>query len=228
MCWYLWKNRNEYIFNNIINSPEAVAAKVKSWSSSVKEAFLGTVHHGIMKLHRHRVEIARDSGPPDWVVLNTDGYVLPDSGSAAAGGLLRDSLGRCTRAFTVNLGRCSITRAELRGIFVGLDVAWEVGIQKVAVKGDSQAAISLISGFDEPNHQHASEVVAIRERLKRDWEVTLSHIYREGNYAADYLEDIGHGFPPGTHSIDVSDCILGYFLRPECMGIPEPRAIPVN
>ncbi|CAN1129316.1 hypothetical protein LINPERHAP2_LOCUS5154 [Linum perenne] len=74
-------------------------------------------------------------------------------------------------------------------------------------------------------HQHASEVMAIRERLKRDWEVTIPHIYREGNYVADYLADIEHGFPLGTHLIDVSDCTLGYFLRHDCMGISEPIVI---
>ncbi|CAN1140984.1 Putative ribonuclease H protein At1g65750 [Linum perenne] len=176
-------------------------------------------------MNGQKVEIVWEPGPPDWAVLNTDGSVLPESGSAAAGGLLRDSLGRCTRAFTVNLGRCSITWAELQGILVGLDVAWEAGIRKIVVQVDSQAAIKLVSGNEELRHQHVNEVVAIRECLKRDWEVTISHIYRKGIFVADYLADIGHGFPPGTHPIDVSDCTLGYFLRRDCMCISEPRVI---
>ncbi|CAN1845162.1 hypothetical protein LINPERHAP1_LOCUS37745 [Linum perenne] len=36
------------------------------------------------------------------------------------GGLVRNSSGYCILAFTVNLGSCSITRAELRGILIGL------------------------------------------------------------------------------------------------------------
>ncbi|CAN1344914.1 Putative ribonuclease H protein At1g65750, partial [Linum perenne] len=132
---------------------------------------------------------------------------------------------KLTRAFTVNLGRCSITRAELRGILVGLDVVWEVGIRKVAVQVDSRVTIALIYGVDNTLHQHASEVSSIRALLQRDWEVTISHVYREGNYAADYLADIGHSFPPGFHSIDISDCTFGYFLRRDCMGIAEPRMI---
>ncbi|CAN1175944.1 hypothetical protein LINPERHAP2_LOCUS32235 [Linum perenne] len=31
--------------------------------------------------------------------------------------------------------------------------------------------------------------------LQCDWEVTISHIYREGNKAADYLAGIKHGLP---------------------------------
>ncbi|CAN1137010.1 Putative ribonuclease H protein At1g65750, partial [Linum perenne] len=68
-------------------------------------------------------------------------------------------------------------------------------------------------------------VSSIRALLQRDWKVTISHVYRKGNYTADYLADIGHGFPPGIHSIDVSDCTLGYFLRRDCLGIAEPRMI---
>ncbi|CAN1173011.1 Putative ribonuclease H protein At1g65750 [Linum perenne] len=225
MCWYLWKARNESIFNNSNEPPESLASRIKTWSSVVKDALSGAVQQGLGFPSHQRVEVAWKPGPVDGWVLNTDGSVLPTSGSAAAGGLLRDGLGRCTRAFTVNLGRCSITRAELRGILVGLDVVWEVGIRKVEVQVDSRVAIALIYGADNTLHQHASEVSSIRALLQRDWEVTISHVYREGNYAADYLADIGHSFPPGFHSIDISDCTFGYFLRRDCMGIAEPRMI---
>ncbi|CAN1291647.1 Putative ribonuclease H protein At1g65750, partial [Linum perenne] len=93
---------------------------------------------------------------------------IPQSGSAAAGGVLRDELVRGLAAFSANLGHCSITRAELRGIMIVLDVAWDVEIQKVAVQVDSRAAISLINELGVPCHQHAGEVVAIHKLLQRD------------------------------------------------------------
>ncbi|CAN1123096.1 Putative ribonuclease H protein At1g65750, partial [Linum perenne] len=166
-----------------------------------------------------------EPGPAQWHVLHTDGSVLPQSGSAAAGGVLRDESGRGLAVFSANLGRCSITRAELREIMIGLDVAWDAGIRKVAVQVDSKAAISLINEPGVPCHQHAGEVVAILKLLQRNWEVTIAHIYKEGNKAADYLASIGHNLPLGTQSIPVSDCNLGYFLRYDCMGISEPRII---
>ncbi|CAN1264569.1 Putative ribonuclease H protein At1g65750 [Linum perenne] len=126
------------------------------------------------------------------------------TGNAAAGGLLRTNLGRCIGAFSTNLGRCSITRAELRGIIGGLNLAWDAGARRVMVQVDSRAAVNLISKAGNPCHQH---------------------IYREGNQAADYLADIGHGLPTGTHSINVMDSTLCYFLRRDCMGISEPRLI---
>ncbi|CAN1295011.1 hypothetical protein LINPERPRIM_LOCUS22681, partial [Linum perenne] len=42
-----------------------------------------------------------------------------------------DSQGRCLAAFSMNLGKCSITRAELRGALSVLQLAWERGYRKI-------------------------------------------------------------------------------------------------
>ncbi|CAN1189728.1 hypothetical protein LINPERHAP2_LOCUS40075 [Linum perenne] len=88
---------------------------------------------------------------------------------AAAGGLIRSNDGRCLLAFCTNLGKCSIMRAELRGVIAGL---------------------------------------------------------QEGNFAADYLANLGHAHHHGVHLLSLFDCNLSYFLRRDCMGISEPRLIP--
>ncbi|CAN1140620.1 hypothetical protein LINPERPRIM_LOCUS24954 [Linum perenne] len=69
------------------------------------------------------------------------------------------------------------------------------------------------------------EVCTIRNLFLRDWIVSLSHVYREVNHAADYLADIGHGFPPGVYLISITDCNFRYFVCRDCMGISEPRNI---
>ncbi|CAN1128974.1 Putative ribonuclease H protein At1g65750 [Linum perenne] len=181
-----------------------------------------------MRPRKAQVDIGWVHGPIGWAVLNTDGSVLPQSNSAAAGGLVRDEFGCCLAAFSGNLGRCSITRAELRGLIVGLDLAWEVGIRKLVARVDSTTVINLINAEEEPSHQHSGEINTLRRLLRQDWEVLLSHTYREGNRAADYLASLGHSLPLGTHRVPLSDCNLGYFLRLDCMGITEPRLIIVN
>ncbi|CAN0909008.1 hypothetical protein LINGRAHAP2_LOCUS25589 [Linum grandiflorum] len=40
---------------------------------------------------------------------------------------------------------------------------------------------------------------------KRQWEVTLNHIYREANYAADYLTNLGHSSLFDFHIVSVPD-----------------------
>ncbi|CAN1830976.1 Putative ribonuclease H protein At1g65750 [Linum perenne] len=185
-----------------------------------------TVLHVVIK--RRETEISWDPGPPGWVTLNTDGSVIPSRAAATAGGLLRDEMGRCLLAYTVNLGNCSITRAELRGAIEGLKRTWDAGFRRVVLLLDSKAAISLLNGSQGTAHQHGMEVLQFRELLDRDWTIQIKHTYREGNHAADFLASIGYDYPFGSHTISISDCNLGYFIRYDCMGISETRSVLIN
>ncbi|CAN1130224.1 Putative ribonuclease H protein At1g65750, partial [Linum perenne] len=142
------------------------------------------------------------------------------------GGLIRDNLGRCFQAFCCNLGKCSISRAELHGMATGLRVAWDAGYRRVVVQSDSTTALALIAAEGEPLHQHANEVLNIRNLLNRDWTTSLLHVFREANKVADFLVPLGHKQQIGNHSCSISYCNLGYFLRLDCMGISESRLVP--
>ncbi|CAN1269963.1 hypothetical protein LINPERPRIM_LOCUS13774, partial [Linum perenne] len=52
--------------------------------------------------------------------------------------------------------------------------------------------------------------------------VSISHTYREGNKATDFIADLGHSKVFGLHIIASSDANLGFFLRYDCMGVFEP------
>ncbi|CAN1188296.1 Putative ribonuclease H protein At1g65750 [Linum perenne] len=107
----------------------------------------------------------------------------------------------------MNLGICSITRAELRGALEGIKRAWEAGYQRVEIQSDSKAAIDI---------------------LIDNWEIKIRHVYREANFAADYLASRGHSLPRGSHYFDLSDSRLAHLIRYDCMGISEPRMILIN
>ncbi|CAN1849082.1 Putative ribonuclease H protein At1g65750 [Linum perenne] len=226
-CWYLWKARNERVFSANFQSPAVVAARISSWKKTVDNAINLEMGLGPQNISRTITEVEWDPGPEDWITLNTDGSVLQPSGIATIGGLIRNHLGFCSLAFSGKLGICSITRAELRAILQGLDYAWNGGHRKVLVQTDSLAAVLLLRAAESPTHCHLSKVSSIRERLERDWQVDIRHIYREANGAADYLANLGHNFDLGTHLVPSSDCNLGYFLRKDCMRIAEFRSIPI-
>ncbi|CAN1824961.1 Putative ribonuclease H protein At1g65750 [Linum perenne] len=180
-----------------------------------------TLHFGIVCWHLWR---ARNAGPIGGVTLNSDGSLL--RGKAAAGGLFRDSDGRCLAAYAMNLGSCTIARAEIRGALEGIKRAWEAGYCKLEVQLDSKAAVAILSNKRlEITHGHAVEVLEFREWLGRDWELTIRHVYREANFAADHLASRGHELPRGSHWIDPIDCRLAYFVRYDCMGLTVPRLI---
>ncbi|CAN1809624.1 Putative ribonuclease H protein At1g65750 [Linum perenne] len=203
-CWYLWKARNDLIFSANLQNPNAVAAKALSWNHTVAATLTQDKSLSQTPPSRVATEIVWDPGPDGWVTLNTDGSVNHSTGIATAGGLLRNHLGHCAAAFSANLGKCSITRAELRGILHGLDIAWKENHKQVRVQTDSMTAVKLILG---------------------NWQTEVLHIYREANGAADYLASKGYSLDPGVHSFSISDCNLGYYLRKDFMLIAELRSI---
>ncbi|CAN1732088.1 Putative ribonuclease H protein At1g65750 [Linum perenne] len=177
--------------------------KAAKWLSTVSEAMCREASMLIDVGTNRRIEVSWQAGPHDWVTLNSDGSVLGVRGSSAAGGLITDSSGNCLHAFTINMGVCSITRAEIRGAIESLKLAWEAGFKKIVVQADSSAAISLINAEGHPSHQHAGEVLTIRELMLRECEVVIYHVYREGNHSADFLANLGHSLSLGTHQVPI-------------------------
>ncbi|CAN1192177.1 Putative ribonuclease H protein At1g65750 [Linum perenne] len=90
------------------------------------------------------------------------------AGRATTGGLAQDSEGRCIFAYTMNLGNCSITRAEMRGAIEGLRRTWVAGYRKVVLQLDSQAVILLLSNEDDTRHHHALEMASFKELCSRN------------------------------------------------------------
>ncbi|CAN1179328.1 Putative ribonuclease H protein At1g65750, partial [Linum perenne] len=224
-CWYLWRSRNDRIFGNISIPAASVAYKAANWAREVAQAMSQDASWIIGRDQSVATEISWDPGPEDWTTINSDGSFISESGKASAGGLLRDSSGRPLKAFTANLGICSITRAELRGALIGLMIAWEAGHRRIKLQMDSTAAIAIFNAPDDPMHQHSLEVTQFKGLIAREWTVEVEHVYREGNQAADYLASIGFNYPLGTHEISIIDCNLNYFVRLDSLGVSTVRFI---
>ncbi|CAN1169619.1 Putative ribonuclease H protein At1g65750 [Linum perenne] len=205
-CWYLWRARNERIFTGSTENSISVAFKCRRWRDTVQSALERDT--SILDERRTRVEanIAWQAGGPGWVTLNSDGSVV--QGRAAAGGILRDNEGRGLLAYSTNLGICSITRAELRGALEGIKQAWDAGYRRVEIQTDSMAAMAILTDNSA--------------------RISHTHVYREANFAADFLANQGHSLPRGSHHFDLSDSRLVHLIRYDCMGISEPRLIIIN
>ncbi|CAN1191881.1 Putative ribonuclease H protein At1g65750, partial [Linum perenne] len=167
-CWFLWKTRNGRIFSNDTTKPEQVAAQASAWTVTVSRALERDQLLPNAKPRRVATNIAWEPGPSNWMTLNSDGSVIQPSGKAAAGGLIRNEAGHCVAAYTMNIGICSVIRAELRGVIYGLNKAWELGYRKILVYMDSEAAINLLQGDEHPNHHHAAEVSHFRGLCNRE------------------------------------------------------------
>ncbi|CAN0911506.1 hypothetical protein LINGRAHAP2_LOCUS26905 [Linum grandiflorum] len=66
-------------------------------------------------------------------------------------------------------------------------------------------AISILAKDSELGHQHAALVLQFKELCSRQWKVTISPIYREANFAADHLANLGHSLRYEMHLFDSPD-----------------------
>ncbi|CAN1820331.1 Putative ribonuclease H protein At1g65750, partial [Linum perenne] len=154
--------------------------------------------------------------------VNTDGSLHRVSNSTAARGLIRDDQGRFILAFASKLGS-SIVRAEIWGVIEGMELAWSCGIKQLRVQSDSATAVTLLSNPQQCSHQHSNLIRWFQELKSRQWNVTIEHIYREANFAADYLANSGHELDLGTFVFSYPCNGLRKWLRYDMLGVCLPR-----
>ncbi|CAL1384527.1 unnamed protein product [Linum trigynum] len=228
VCWNIWKQRNEHAMEGKAFNLQSLTCRIQAWFNIVKQAKLlvrkTSTAGGPSTCKKH---VSWKPPREGWIQLQTDGSFYSSTGSAAAGGLLRDHLGRCSKAFVCNLGTCSITCAELKAAAVGLKIAWDEGHKKVELNIDSETAIAIIKNSVDDDHRHGLLAATINKLLSLEWEVKITHVFREMNSAADYLANVGHCYSFGTHSFDVYEVGLRRWLFHDVMGISQDRVITV-
>ncbi|CAN1134336.1 hypothetical protein LINPERHAP2_LOCUS8212 [Linum perenne] len=77
----------------------------------------------------------------------------------------------------MNLGKFSITRAELRGVMPRLQLAWDRGYHNQLQLNSRYTALLLtFDGYND--HAHATTLFFFHthELLQRDWEAHISHV----------------------------------------------------
>lgn len=91
------------------------------------------------------------------------------------------------------LGKLEVStslEAELWGLFRGLELVHDKGLETMEVESDSEVAVSMINGVCP---EHSPHKVLIQEctALMKATGCSLKHIYREGNQIADRLANMG-------------------------------------
>ncbi|KAH9742595.1 hypothetical protein KPL70_002999 [Citrus sinensis] len=151
--------------------------------------------------------------PPDWpwCSLNTDG-AHNRGGISTAGGLIRDHMGCWLSGFGMMIGSCSITVAELWGL-------------KLQVEIDSRCVLQLVTKPSLEINHYAPLIQAIKDYLKMDWQVSISHIYREANFAADYMVNLAFSITLGLAIYHTPLLGVKSFLFKDVYGMTHSRSV---
>lgn len=108
------------------------------------------------------------------IKLNTDGCARGDPGEGGFGGVFRDETGVWLYGFFGKLDSCQSLEAEMWGIYRGLTIVLEKGMQEVIVETDSTSAEG-----PSQNCPFCSIVEDSRHLIRR-CNCSIRHIMREG------------------------------------------------
>ena len=219
--WRLWFWRNRFIFTKDYWESNNIAVDIKVGAAEIQRCNSFPLAADMARIEKWIRWIA-PTWP--WVKLNTDG-AMESSGRAGAGGLIRDYRGVWQIGYSANLGVCSVTSAELWGLFHGLSIAWLYGFRRVIVEVDSKCVLQLVSPSSPIINEHFSLIQAIQELLRRDWFIQVKHIYWEANKATYFLTTYSFSFPLGLHCFQSIPLDMFSILNNDVSGVAHSRLV---
>ncbi|CAN0920225.1 hypothetical protein LINGRAHAP2_LOCUS31909, partial [Linum grandiflorum] len=138
--------------------------------------------------------------------LSTDGSLRSPTKVAAAGGVLRTYTCRFLKAFTENLGSCSIIELKCERLSTDYNSLghWAFDVYEL-IPTPWRPLLSLPRILSWIINMQLLSCSSRSYICNRHWEVHLFHSYREAYNAADYLANLGHSLPYGIHIFDFLD-----------------------
>ncbi|EOY17514.1 Uncharacterized protein TCM_042330 [Theobroma cacao] len=202
--WFLWVERNDAKHRNLGMYPNRIVWRILKLIQqlSLGQQLLKWQWKGDKQIAQEwGITFQAESLPPPKVFpwhkpsigefkLNVDGSAKL-SQNAAGGGVLRDHAGVMVFGFSENLGIQNSLQAELLALYRGLILCRDYNIRRLWIEMDAASVIRLLQGNQRGPHAIRYLLVSIRQLLSH-FSFRLSHIFREGNQAADFLANRGH------------------------------------
>ncbi|CAN1850222.1 Putative ribonuclease H protein At1g65750, partial [Linum perenne] len=107
----------------------------------------------------------------------------------------------------------------------GVQLTRDRGYCKIQFQLDFRCVVNLLQSDGIEDHVHASTIYLARDLLRRDREVQIIYVYREGNHVVDFLGNRGHTLLVGFHGVELNDPILSYWLLYDQLSVSEERLI---
>ena len=125
------------------------------------------------------------------LTLHFDGGSRGNPGPAGIGVVLLDADGTPMYELGEFLGRCTSNVAEYTALIRGLAAAKIMQARSVAIKADSELVVRQMNGIYKVKSPDLKPLHLRAKALMQEiGNVTISHVYREGNARADELANL--------------------------------------
>ena len=91
------------------------------------------------------VLVGWEKPPSGWLKLNSDGLALKNPGKAGGRGLFRDHEGKWVKGYARGIGHTNSFIAELWALRDGLNLAREMGLNKLIIELDALSIVLLMN-----------------------------------------------------------------------------------
>ncbi|KAL0453401.1 UNVERIFIED_CONTAM: putative ribonuclease H protein [Sesamum latifolium] len=204
VLWSIWTVRNSAKHRGAPFKASSIIFKIMDYLQNISKSKLWRYKHmkgdlfAADRLHlpllqnpKNQKTLAVYWRKPDfgWYKLNTDGASKGNPGVSGAGELLRDYKVHEIFSFLEPLGHATNILAGLQAFHRGLQICLEKVFTRIWVEVDANHIIHLIS----KHLQGASYLQTLLHNIRSilaQLEIKISHIYREGNQAADHLANL--------------------------------------
>ncbi|EOX99166.1 Uncharacterized protein TCM_007760 [Theobroma cacao] len=144
--------------------------------------------------------------------------------TAFARRVLGSSDGTWVMGYARKLGTCSTYRAELWGVFQGLQLDWEQGFRKFKLQIDNKAVVQFPNTLSVHPCSNLDVIRAIKDLLSRHWEVNISQVCKEENKVVDFMTNLGFDLSLDINLYD-SPVETTFLLLNDRMGVCIPHLI---
>ena len=83
----------------------------------------------------------------------------------------------------------------------------------------------MVNSHTESINEYTHLIRSIRDLIKQNWVITINHVYREANFAADFLANYALELPLGLHLFSIPPPGVVSFIANDLYGIAYSRYV---
>jgi ribonuclease HI len=221
-CFWNWRNKelHDEDFIRLRHPANVAMQKALEYDIAVQ------LNNKILNQSSTMTHIGWQPPKEGFIKLNTDGAV-GSTQVAGCGGVIRGSEGEWIRGFAKSVGRCNAFVAELCGVYEGLKCARRLGFNKVELNIDATSVVHVLKTRQSHSLIGRTILQQIWKLLDLDWDVEISHSYREANRCADALATTGCSLSNSILIYDDCPSFISSIVLADRLGITIPRLISV-